>query len=203
MARLVLVLALVAPAFVLAEPAWVEAHDEDGIRVWYRDREDLGGRQVKAEIVVEAPPERVFAVLDDVTKYTEFMPYLEKLEVLETLPDGRLQYECVNPPVVSRRDYVLQLTVEVNPAEKRWRINWKPAPAGKGPPPSEGIVRVTLNEGAYVIEPHEKGTKLSYALLTHPGGSIPTWLAKRTNTSSVPDLLDGIRRRVKDPDWKR
>lgn len=196
------IVALLLPMHALAdEKAWVDAHDDDGIRVWYRDRADLGGRQVKAEVVIEAPPQQVFEVLSDVSRYTEFMPYLEKLEVLETLDDGRIQYEVVNAPVVSRRDYVLRITVAK--LAEGWRIDWKPAAEGKGPPASKGKVRVEVNEGSYLIEPHEKGTKLSYALLTHPGGSIPSWIAKRSNTSAVPDLLDGIRRRVKDPTWKR
>lgn len=193
---------LLLPMQALAEEkAWVEAHDDDGIKVWYRDRADLGGRQIKAEIFIEAPPDRVFEVLSDVSKYTEFMPYLEKLEVLETLDDGRIQYEVVNAPVVSRRDYVLQITVAK--VDAGWRIDWKPAPEGKGPAATKGTVRVTLNEGSYLVAPQDKGTLLSYTLLTHPGGSIPTWIAKRSNTSAVPDLLDGIRRRVKDPTWKR
>lgn len=199
--RLMLVPLLLSSQALASEPAWVDAHDDDGVRVWYRDRADLGGRQIKAEILIEAPPARVFEVLSDVSKYTEFMPYLEKLEVLETLDDGRIQYEVVNAPVVSRRDYVLRITVAK--LDDGWRIEWKPAPEDKGPPATKGMVRVGINEGSYVIAPHEKGTKLSYTLLTHPGGSIPNWIAKRSNTSAVPDLLDGIRRRVMDPTWKR
>lgn len=183
-------------------PEWVDAHNKDGIHVWYRDRVELGGREVKAETVIEAEPKKVFDILSDVEKYTEFMPYLEKMEVIETLDDGRIQYEVVNAPVVSRRDYVLRITV-TNPSEGSWKIDWKPAPEGKGPPASKKMVRIVLNEGWYLIEPHEKGTKLSYMLLTHPGGSIPNFIAKRSNTSAVPDLLDGIRKRVKDPTWKR
>lgn len=195
-------LAKESPAVENTLPEWVDAHDKNGIRVWYRDRVELGGREVKAEIVIEAEPRKVFDILSDVEKYTEFMPYLEKMEVIETFDDGRIQYEVVNAPVVSRRDYVLRVTV-TRPTTESWKIDWKPAPEGKGPPVSKNMVRVALNEGWFLIEPHEKGTKLSYMLLTHPGGSIPTFIAKRSNTSAVPDLLDGIRRRVKDPSWKR
>lgn len=204
MFRFCLALVLLASTPLLADepPEWVDAHDKDGIHVWYRDRVELGGREVKAETIVEAPPKQVFDVLADVEKYTEFMPYLEKMEVIETLEDGRIQYEVVNAPVVSRRDYVLRITV-TKPTAESWKIDWKPAPEGKGPPATKKMVRILVNEGWYLIEPHEKGTKLSYMLLTHPGGSIPNFIAKRSNTSAVPDLLDGIRKRVKDTTWKR
>lgn len=213
MSRLLFTLLLLSTATAWADPseatksrddgpAWVDAHNKNGIRVWYRDREELGGREVRSEMHIDAAPEQVFKVLSDVEKYTEFMPYLEKMEVIETLADGRIQYEVVNAPVVSRRDYVLRITV-TRPTPKSWAIAWKPAPEGKGPAESSKMVRIKLNEGQYIIEPDGLGTKLSYKLLTHPGGSIPAWIAKRSNTSAVPDLMDGIRKRSMDPTWKR
>lgn len=183
------------PLLVLALPVWITALDDDGMTVRYRDREELHARQVEATYVIEAPPEKVFAVLDDVEKYPQFMPYLEKLTVLERFEGGRYQYELIDPPVVSKRDYVLKILVTKDAARGTYAVSWSPAP-DKGEPPPEGVVRVTVNEGAFELAPHEKGTLLTYRLVTNPGGSIPAWIAKRSNTSSVEDLLKAIRKRV-------
>lgn len=186
-----------------ANPApWTEAGTTDGVKVWYRDHGSPEGREIKAEYVIAASPERVWAVLSDVDRYLEFMPYLVELRKFEPFANGYHLYEVISPPVIDRRDYTLRMVVEEDAKAHVYRRRWTPANE-KAPPLREDTIRVEVNEGAWTLEPHEHGTRVTYELFTHPGGSIPTWIARRANTSSVPNLLKALEKRVLHPEWKR
>jgi hypothetical protein len=59
----------------------------------------------------------------------------------------------------------------------------------------DGLVRVTVNEGFWLLEPRENGAKTfaTYYLFTHPGGSLPDWLVNKANGTAVPDVFKRIR----------
>jgi hypothetical protein len=193
---------LLAQPIAYTEP-WVDTGESNGVHVWYRDIEAENGRQIKGQTVIPVAPAQVWAVLEDVAHYVEFMPYLKELRVLEETAAACLVYERVDPPVVDARDYTVRVEREANLETQTYRRSWTLA-NDKGPPPREGTVRVIVNAGGYVLEPHGPNeTLITYTLLTNPGGSIPHWLAKRANSSSVPDLLNAIRHRSVDASWKR
>ncbi len=63
---------------------------------------------------------------------------------------------------------------------------------------------MTVCDGTWTVERlGSQSTRLEYWLYTDPGGSIPTWIANKANNTSVPDLLDAVRKRAHDPQWKK
>ncbi|MBI3179345.1 MAG: hypothetical protein HYZ27_06760, partial [Deltaproteobacteria bacterium] len=172
---------------------WQEVRNKDGITVWARDVPGSPIREVRAEMVVEIPAERVWAVLVDVPSYLEFMPYLVEASVIGPAgANAQYEYQLIDPPIVDRRDYVLKVNFEEQ--DGYYRRSWRPA-NGVGPAPREDVVRLSICEGSWTVERREDGrTSVTYWLYTDPGGAIPNFIANKANTTSVPDLMAAVRR---------
>ena len=183
---------------------WIEANQtDDGITVWYRDVHGKRIREVKATGVVDAAVDLVWFVLRDVEHFVEFMPYVTEARVLsEAGPNARYVYQHLDPPIVDERDYTLKITSE-KLSDGSYFQYWSPA-NDKGPPRTDGVVRLEICEGNWTAEPlNPTQTRITYWLYTDPGGSIPSWVANMANTRSLPDLVRSVRNRSIDPTWKR
>lgn len=196
--------AIVLLALAANPNPWEEIDDSDGIRVWVRDVPGGTVREVKAESIVNLPAEKVWSVLRDTSTYVEFMPYLVECAVVGPAgPNALFEYQLIDPPIVDKRDYTLRVVVTEDPERGFWQRRWTPANEA-GPAEREGVVRVSVCDGTWTVERlGSQSTRLEYWLYTDPGGSIPTWVANKANTTSVPDLLDAVRKRARDPSWKR
>ncbi len=204
MIELAIAVALCAPPGLRDNPnPWIETKESDGLRVWTREVPSSSIREVKAEAVVNQPIARLWEVLADVPRYTEFMPYVVEARVLETVGATQaLEYQLLDPPLVDKRDYALLVTVEHGEQLTVWRRSWTVA-AGKGPPLRDGVIRLQVCDGTWTLEKlGSRSTRVEYYLYTDPGGSIPAWIANKANTTSVPALLDAVRQRARDPEWR-
>ena len=190
----VLLAVLAAPG--AEAPPWRLVNDGDGIKVWTREVPGSAIREIKAETTAEVPPPRVWAVLDDVDNYPVFMPYVLEARNLASFEDGHYEYQLIDPPLVSRREYTLKVSYHVDRQAGTYERRWSPA-NDRGPPAKEGVIRVEVNRGSWRLEPVEGGrTRIRYYLYTDPGGAIPDWIANKANTTSVSDLLTAVRKRA-------
>jgi len=205
-------LTLIKPALVVLLVAvpnnpnpWDEVKNDDGIRVFARDVPGSSIREVKVETVIYAPAERIWAVVNDQPHYVEFMPYVIEVKVLpeDAGPNARYEYHLIDPPLIDRRDYTLKATFEANPVEGRFRRSWSAA-NDKGPGLNGGVVRVSICEGYWQLERlNDSATRVTYWLYTDPGGAIPSWMANKANTTSVPNMIRAVRNRSLNPGWRR
>ena len=181
-------------------PDWTEAYHKNGLVIFTKDIAE--GRRVIAVSEVEAPPEAVFNVLVDFEHYREFMPYVKESEVLSRTNDNEVvTYARIAPPFISERDYPLKVRLTRRSAgdgttkDNVFKVEWAALPEAK--PEVEGVVRVKLNEGSWLAEPLDGGrhTRLTYTLLTDPGGLIPDFVFNLSNTVAIPELFDAVRKR--------
>ena len=183
-----------------APPAWEQVASSDGIAVFARTREGSAIAEVKAEAVVDAPPEAVWAVVRDYEAQTRTMPYTEAARVLAREAGDKVTvlYTVIKAPLADRRDLTVRIT-----DESQWqggqgflKARWTAVEAG--PAPVDGIVRVRLNDGYWLLRPREGGarTQVTYYLYTDPGGSVPRWIVNQANRSSLPEVLRALRREV-------
>lgn len=179
-----------------AEPAWERVGETDGVQVWSREVPGGRVREVKAETSSTASPAQLLAVLQDVEHYREFMPHVVETRVLEKLDDGHYEYQRIDPPVASMRDYTVKVSVKTGADGTLERV-WSEA-NDKGPPPREGAVRLTVNRGSWKLQPKAGGTLVTYHVYIDPGGSVPGWLANKANRKSVPELLTAVKKRAQD-----
>lgn len=192
-----MIAALVLPLIVLIpEGEWQLAERKGDLEVWTRERDGSSFQEVLARVRITAAAERVVAVLEDVERYREFMPYLEAASVLERVGDSILyQYQKVDPPVLSARDVVMR--VEIERSTRLYRRRYRAAFHPSSPPEDEDTVRLRVLEGEWVIRSlGDDESELSYRVFTDPGGNIPAWVANYGNTISIPRLMNAVRERV-------
>lgn len=175
---------------------WTEAYRTGGLVIFTKDVE--AGRKIVAIAEVEAPPEVVFNVVNDFEHYPDFMPYVKESRVLSRKSDSEVMtYTRIAPPFVSERDYPLtfKMTRGTSANSGVFKTEWTARPDAQ--PEVEGVVRIKLSEGSWLAEPLDGGrrTRLTYILLTNPGGLIPDFVANMSNTVAIPKLFEAVMKR--------
>ena len=169
-----------------------------GFTVFTREKPGEEIKEVRAVGQVDAPPEKVFAVVSDYEHQTGNMPYVQDQAVFSRTAGEVVFWAVADFPMVSKRDWVLKSRLERNLPGGVYRVSWQPTVVAGVPPPEEGVVRLQVNTGSWTLEPLDGGkrTLATYQLLTDPGGSIPRFLANKANTTALPELFARVRKRA-------
>lgn len=183
-------------AGVMADSGWKkERVFRDGVSVYSRSTTGSTVREVRAKITIDASANVILEAACDPKTYKETTEkYVEKNKIYNNSGNTWYNYQLVNYPVIAKRDYCLRYDKFENPEKNIYRLNWRVSNQF-GPPPQEGVVRVTTIEGRIDIKPNKKGSGsiMRYTLLADPGGNIPDWLINFANRKSLPDILRQIR----------
>ncbi|MFM2153428.1 MAG: hypothetical protein RL199_1863 [Pseudomonadota bacterium] len=197
-----LALALCGPAAALEAaspgPGWEEAKKSDDVIVFARENGTIGTRDIFAVAEFGVAPEAVFRVVTDYAHYADFMPYVKEARILERKSANRVSvYAHIAPPLVDDRDWAIDVQLTPGGAANGgvFKTEWSPIPDAV--PSRADIVRVRVNKGSWTLEPLDGGrrTRVTYRVSTHPGGSIPSWIANKSNTVAIPDLFKAVRKR--------
>ena len=102
----------------------------------------------------------------------------------------------LNAPLVARRDYTLRIVDESRWQQGKGFFKTRWTVSDRGPPPRPDMVRITVNEGSWLLEPVDNGTKpkATYLLFTDPGGSLPAWVSNTANSTTIPDVFEALRK---------
>lgn len=181
-----------------AEAEWTKVHERNGVVVAVRPR--IGSRLNELSAVgdVDAPPERVRAVLADMERYPDFMPPTSMVRLLQRNGNSFLYYMEINPPVVARRDYCLRV-VWKELSGGGWHGTWE-ADNQNCLAERRGVVRMRQNEGEWILEPSAGGlrTHLRYRCHLDVAGHVPAWLFNRVSASAIPKVFAAVQRSVLD-----
>jgi hypothetical protein len=84
-----------------------------------------------------------------------------------------------------------------------YKNRWTPIPGG--PPAKSGAVRLTVNDGYWLLEAAAGGkrTKARYYVFTDPGGNIPSFIANAANSKAIPDLFAAVRKAAKRSKYRK
>ena len=169
-----------------------------GLAVFTREKPGALVREVKAVGQVDAPPERVFAVVTDYEHQVGNMPYVEKQQVFARTDKDVTFWAVGDFPFVSRRDWIVKSKLEKNLPGGVYRAAWDPVEIRDAPPPADGVVRLEIVTGSWTMEPIDGGkrTLATYQVLTDPGGRIPAFIANKANTTCLPELFARVRKRA-------
>jgi polyketide cyclase/dehydrase/lipid transport protein len=182
---------------------WKFISNKDGVALYRRQRPQ--SYESKAIGEIPARTELVHAVLDDVESYSSFMPYTAECRVLKREEDSVLTYQRISAPLTSDRDY----TVRVRNSSKKveggtsYLSHWgtdNPA----GPPEKRGVIRVTLCEGSWLLEPTgPNSTRATYTIYTDSGGMIPAFIKNTGSQIGIRKLFTALRKQVADPKYAK
>ncbi|HEY3446963.1 MAG TPA: START domain-containing protein [Myxococcales bacterium] len=189
------------------EAKWEVKAETKGVTVHSRPKAGSDIKELKTTGEIDSPPPAVFRVLTDLEAYKETMPYTEESKVIETEDvNGKKAwhfYSLINAPLASRRDYTIKIEDQSDWQDGKGYLKTYWDISAKGPEPKKGVVRVKVNQGSWMLEPVDGGkkTKATYLLFTDPGGSLPTWIANKANSSAIPDIFVQLRKLSKEPKY--
>src|SRR5438132_1202630 len=157
------------------EAAWEEAAKDNGITIYSREVPGSEVREMKAIGLIDAKPQEVWKAIRDYPAYTRTMPYTLEAKVLGREDGERVTYfySRLDLPLVDNRDYVLKIL-----DESKWddgkgylKVSWTTYEAPQGDvkhiSPVEGVVRLKVNDGYWVLEPREGGSKTFATYYVH------------------------------------
>lgn len=193
-----LVVALVAAGGVGAEDWETISQGEMLIRV--RPRSDIpGGREVWAEGDLAASLQDIQTALRDHESFRQWMPYVKESRVLSMAEGKRVTYTRLDLPVISNRDYVLQVEdVQLLAPDGTGAYRQRWSPANQAMPERSGVVRLRHNEGSWHFTAGDEGkVHFVYRFTVEPGGSIPGFLAGLGQKDAVMDTVRAVERRAR------
>ena len=147
--------------------------------------------------VIDVPPEKVFRVVTDNEDFEEFMPYVKQSDVERIKERSIMNYQYLDFPFpIGDRYYKLHIlhTIENTDNGKVFKSTWTYV---KG----SGNIKDTY--GSWILEEYGQGKTLAtYVVCTDPGGSLPKWALNMATKISLPEIIDRVRQRVKNPQYE-
>ena len=169
--------------------------DDREVVSWMTEVEGSPIKEGVALGLVEAPPERVFAVVTDNARFAEFMPYVETSTVEETADGALINFQHLDLPwPISDREYEIALVNEaVADAEPPiWQSTWTHV---------KGFGNIEESRGAWRIFACGEAALVEYQVLTDPGGRIPNYFKNKATRKSLSRLIEAVRERVGHPSY--
>jgi hypothetical protein len=183
---------VVAAAQELNHDTWTKTNEtKDGIVIYARLVRNTEIKELKANCVMDAPPLNVWQAVMDKDTYKDSSKYVVVDKVFRTTDQNIwYNYQLVAAPMFAKRDYTLRYESYKDPARMYYRLVWRTAKE-YAPPQEKGVVRLSVCDGSFIIEPYEGGKKsyITYWVCTDPGGMVPAWAANLVNRSSLPDFI--------------
>jgi hypothetical protein len=164
----------------IAENDWKQISDSDGVKTFQRTVESTKIVAFRGETEVDAPIEKVAAVLADVPARKEWIDDLiegKNLETKSLLDRIDYNYTHVSWPFQDR-DLVYSVKVDVNQKDREMKILMK-STEHPSMPKRSGIVRAEMLESHYFVkELAPNKTFVSIEIAVDPKGNVPLWLVR-------------------------
>ncbi|MBW2523283.1 MAG: SRPBCC family protein [Deltaproteobacteria bacterium] len=173
------------PSLNLGDGKFERVGETDGVTVF--ERRDASLISVGAQGPLPAPPETVLAALLDYSRHAEVLERLAECRVLERGDDWLVVYQRLGLPVIDDRDFTLRLNWG-HDAERHW-IRYRAVP--EGPPPVDGVIRVTRHFGGWDLLPADGGktTRARYQSNIDMAGAVPLWMTRSGAADELPALF--------------
>ncbi len=180
-------------------------------------------REGEAKGVVAAPPEKVWQVIIDANNFQQFLPRMirsrllrfeELKKILQTRPNKASEVEALlgfnlteithfRIPGRIYTGYFYGLAEVPWPLGNRWyivKVQWDESQAARHIYTcSWSLVTGNLreNRGEWKVAPFGNNqTLLTYRVVIDPGGFAPKFLVENFTSQTLPEVIDGVRRRV-------
>jgi hypothetical protein len=166
-------------------------HQSHGVTVYRGTQGSI--IELAAEGVFAASPQRVWRALTDYDQHAKWLKNIAESRILSRQSNALVVYQRLDLPLLSDRDYTLAVQWGTQNSQQWITFN---CTARGGPAPRPGIVRLTVHEGGWQLQPLEGGkrTLARYQLRLDLAGSLPRWLARSSAGKELPDLFETFRR---------
>ena len=170
-----LILFIVITAFTpKTQGEWRFIKETEGVKVYYREREDSNIKDVKMQTTFNANLSSIVECLKDVNSYPKWVYKAKQSWVVTKYGDNdMIYYNYVDFPwPMQDRDVVVQSRISQDPTTRivtsKSFSNWSLQPT------KEDVVRIMEFNSTWTLRPVEGGKVYGeYIFSSNPGGSIP------------------------------
>ncbi len=156
---------------------------------------DRAGKAFLAATLINAPMQKICAVIQDFPAYPDFMPNMDKTKVTQAASDYSLVDMTLKLPLGKIKKYRLKMQPASSP--QSCQLSWKLVP-WEGLKQEETIVDTS---GYWQLSPapsNPNQTVVKYFVYTDPG-PVPTglgWIVDSMSKDSIPKTLEALRNKV-------
>ena len=177
--------------------SWDFIKEKEGIKIYTRMESGNSVKSYKGVTEINAPAEKVYAMIEDVNHTEWWDKNLNQIKVLVYEKDKRAQYYLIYdlPWPITDRDLCVNVTVNIDPATGVRKVIAGPLPGLM--PEVGGMVRIRDYHQTWTIKPTAKGT--AYVELegcVDPAGSIPDWLSNMVIVDSPLKVIGGVKKQM-------
>ena len=178
----------------LDQAIWEPAKEERGVEVFTADIPGSKFLAFKATTVIAAPVGDVLAVLTEHPEYPGWYDNCAEVELIEyQQPDTAFIRVVVKTPFPwADREAVNRVTVVE--AEQQTRVVLASVP--NHIPSTQGLVRMQMAKGSWLLTPSPEGTKIVHTYHGDPMIRVPAWLVNRFVVDGPISTLVNLRKRV-------
>ena len=181
----------------MAAQSWDLVKEKNGIKIYTRKEAGKSLKSYKGVTDINAPAEKVFALIEDVNNTDWWDKNLTQIKVLLYEKYKKAQYYLVYdlPWPVTDRDLCVDVTVTIDPATGVRRITAVPLPGVI--PECHDKIRIQEYRQTWTVTP--AGKELCHVELegfVDPAGSIPDWISNMLIVDSPIKVISGVRERV-------
>jgi hypothetical protein len=179
---------------------WVQLSKNDSLAVFSRSQPGSAIKELRAVGSIDAPNWVVKNVIDGVEDYPSFMPYTTTTKIIERSLHQVVSYLRLDPPFVGARDVTVSVSSHAAKHEDgsvSYQFHWEPVNS-RGPTPTPGVIRISLDQGSWDLDPTDGGKKTiaTYTILTDGGGGLPAFVINFANRQGVENLFSAIRKQI-------
>lgn len=174
-----------------APPGYKHVGGDKGVQVYRQEKSPA--IDLYAEGDIAAPPSLVRQVLLDYPNAHALSDHVSESRILQIAPREMLVYQRLKLPIVSDRDFGLKATWGQNGDALWTRFT---VDNSKSPKPKGGVVRVSVMQGGWDLQPINDGTATHavYHVQIDMAGSIPKWMVSGGAAKDIPKLFEGVRK---------
>jgi hypothetical protein len=180
-------------------PQWRPDGSTDGVQVERRDVPGSSFDELRLSFVSPLSLERLCGAIYPRVFNNAPEARFKKRELLKQTETERWTYEQISVPVVSDRDYVMHVKLNVPASTGSCDVTFETVEDASRPP-VRGFVRIPVIRGHWNLVPATDGRVIvRYEIFSEPGGAVPAFLARSRQRSAAIDFMKIILSRASAP----
>lgn len=184
-------------SYSLSGQSWNFVKEKDGIKLYTGEEPGKPLKAYRGITDINAPAEKIFALLEDVNNTDWWDKNLTEIKVLDYVKNKSARYYLVYdlPWPVTDRDLCVDVIVTTDPSTGERKITAAPLPGLI--PERKDRIRIKDYRQTWTVTP--AGKELSHVVLEgyiDPAGNVPDWISNMLITDSPYKAINGVRTRI-------
>lgn len=180
---------LAAPAAALAQAATAKGLAAGKIYVTSHKVKGCDTPEIRVRAVIDAPPKKIWPLVSNCNQFSRTMPRIKKGRIVKRR--GKHVFCKVTVDMPFPLSDITSTTDGVHVERPcLYSRHWKLVSGD-----------YTRNEGSWVLTCFNKNprrTMVAYTVLAEPKTAVPTWLRTKAQKSSLPDMINKLRKIAKN-----